>query len=249
MYKKLLVFVVVLTLGLGGCASMDESQQNTAKGTAAGTGVGAALGAVIGALAGDPALGAGIGAGVGLAGGYLWSSHMEKQKKELEAVTAGTGIEVTQTQNNMLKMNIPGDFSFDTGSARIKQNMHPVLGSIASGLASNPTSLAMIIGHTDDTGSDAVNSPLSINRAINTRSYLVSQGIPSSRIVIEGHGSHEPIALNDSPANRAKNRRIEVFMYEPQQQQSQQPPPQQQPQQQQQQYQQYQQQYQPQPAF
>lgn len=242
MYKRLMVFVVVLALALSGCANMNESQRNTAQGTAAGTGIGAALGAAIGALAGDPALGAGIGAGVGLAGGYLWSSHMEEQKKELEAVTAGTGIEVSQTENNMLKMNIPGDFSFDTGSARIKQNMHPVLGSVASGLASNPTSLAMIIGHTDDTGSDAVNNPLSIDRAINTRSYLVSQGIPSSRIVIEGHGSYEPIVPNDSPANRAKNRRIEVFMYEPPQQQPQQ-------QQQQQQQQQYQQQYQPQPQY
>ncbi len=230
MYKKLIVFVVILTLGLGGCASMNESQQSTAKGTAAGTGIGAAVGAVIGALAGDPALGAGIGAGVGLVGGYIWSSHMEKQKKELEAVTAGTDIEVTQTENNMLKMNIPGDFSFDIGSARIKPNMHPVLNSLTAGLMSNPISQVMIIGHTDNTGSDEVNNPLSINRAGNTRTYIASQGIPSSRIAIDGRSSYEPIAPNDSPANRAKNRRIEVFMYEPQQQQSQQQSPQYQPQ-------------------
>ena len=217
MYKKLIVFVVVLTLALSGCANMNESQRNTAQGTAVGTGLGAAFGSAIGAMAGDAALGAGIGAGVGLVGGYIWSSHMEEQKRELEAVTAGTGIEVTQTADNLLKMNIPGDFSFDSGSARIKPSMYPVLNSVVVGLRNNPVSQAMIVGHTDDTGSDAVNNPLSINRASNTRTYIAGQGIPSNRIVIDGRGSYNPIVPNNSPANRAKNRRIEVFMFEPQQ--------------------------------
>jgi len=220
MCKKLIVFLVVIALSLSGCANMNQSQNNVAQGTAAGTGIGAAIGAVIGAIAGDPALGAGIGAGVGAVGGYIWSSRMEKQKRDLEAVTAGTGITVTQTENNMLKMNIPGDLSFDSGSARIKPNMHPVLNSVATGLMNSPTSLAMIAGHTDNTGSDQVNNPLSVNRAGNTRSYLVSRGVASDRIVIDGRGSYSPIVPNDSVANRAKNRRIEVYMYEPQQQQS-----------------------------
>ncbi len=218
MCKKFIVFLVVIALSLSGCANLNESQRNTAQGTAAGTGIGAAVGAVIGAIAGDPALGAGIGAGVGAVGGYIWSSRMEKQKRDLEAVTAGTGIEITQTDNNLLKMNIPGDASFDSGSARIKPNMYPVLNSVATGLASNPTSQVLIVGHTDDTGSDQVNNPLSVNRAGNTRAYIASQGIPSIRIAIDGRSSYDPIVPNDSPTNRAKNRRIEVFMFEPEQQ-------------------------------
>ena len=216
MHNKFIILVVVLALG--GCANLNESQSNVAQGTAAGTGVGAALGAAIGALAGNAALGAGIGAGVGLVGGYIWSSHMEEQKRELERLTAGTGITVTQTDNNLLKLNIPGDYSFDSGSARIKSNMYPVLNSIAAGLMNSPTSQALIIGHTDNTGSDQVNNPLSVNRAGNTRAYIANQGIPPIRIAIDGRSSYEPIVPNNSPANRAQNRRIEVFMYEPQQQ-------------------------------
>ncbi len=199
MHNKFIILVVVIALTLSGCANLNQSQSNVAQGTAVGTGIGAAVGAVIGAIAGDPALGAGIGAGVGAVGGYIWSSRMEKQKRDLEAATAGTGIAVTQTENNLLKMNIPGDATFDSGSARIKPNMYPVLNSVAAGLASNPTSQAMIAGHTDDTGSDQVNNPLSINRAGNTRAYLVSRGIASERIVIDGRGAYSPIVPNDSP--------------------------------------------------
>ncbi len=224
MHKKFIVFLVVVALALNGCAGLNQSQSNVAQGTAAGTGIGAALGAAIGALAGDAALGAGIGAGVGLVGGYIWSNRMEKQKRDLEAATAGTGITVTRTDDDLLKMNIPGDATFDSGSASIKPNMYPILNSVAAGLSSNPTSLAMIAGHTDNTGSDQVNNPLSVNRAGNTRSYLVSQGVPSERIVIDGRGSYSPIVPNNSIANRAKNRRIEVYMYEPQTQTQQQLP-------------------------
>jgi len=219
--KKQIFSVLMVTL-LVGCANMSESQRSTATGTAAGTGIGAAAGAVIGALAGDPALGAGIGAGVGAVGGYLWSSHMEKQKQQMEQVTAGTGIEVTQTQNNQLKMNVPGDFSFDTGKADIKPEMQPVLNSMVAGLKNNPNSQVNIIGHTDNTGSDAINIPLSVNRAASTRSYMVSQGVAMNRIHIDGHGSSEPIASNDTAADRAKNRRVEILMFEPQQTQTQQ---------------------------
>ncbi len=227
--KKLIFSVLMVTL-LVGCANLSESQRSTATGTAAGTGIGAAAGAIIGAIAGDPGLGAGIGAGVGAVGGYIWSSHMEKQKQQMEQVTAGTGIEVTQTQNNQLKMNVPGDFSFDTGKADIKPEMQPVLNSMVAGLKNNPNSQVNIIGHTDNTGSDAINNPLSVNRAASTRSYLVSQGVAMNRLHIDGRGSSDPVAPNDNAANRAKNRRVEILMFEPPQAQVQ-PAPSQHPQQ------------------
>ena len=193
---------------------MTDSQRRTAQGTAAGAGIGAAAGAIIGAIAGDPALGAGIGAGVGTLGGYVWSSHMEKQRQQMEQVTEGTGIEVSQTPGNELKMNVPGDFSFDTGRADIKPEMRPVLNSLVAGMMSNPAAQARIIGHTDSTGTDAINNPLSVNRAASTRNYLVSQGITAKRIHIDGRGSYEPIAPNDTVAGRAQNRRVEIYMFE-----------------------------------
>lgn len=213
--NKVLLFVVVSAL-LMGCANMSPTQQ----GTMQGTGIGAAAGAIIGAIAGDPAIGAAIGAGAGALGGYVWSSRMEKQKKAMEQATANTAIEVTQTANNQLKMNIPSDISFDSGRAEVKPEMHPVLNSLVAGLMSNPAFETTIVGHTDNTGNDAINNPLSVNRAANTRTYIVSQGIPTNRIRIDGRGSTEPVASNDSSANRAKNRRVEIFVFEPQQAQA-----------------------------
>ncbi len=94
--------------------------------------------------------------------------------------------------------------------------MHPVLNSLAAGLISNPDSQVTVIGYTDDTGNDSINNPLSVNRAASTRAYLVSQGIASNRISIDGRGSSEPVVPNTSPENRAKNRRVEILVKEAQ---------------------------------
>lgn len=214
MHAKLTVGALALALALGGCANMTETQKGTAKGAA----IGAGAGAVVGAIAGG-GKGAAIGAGVGAAGGAIignvWSKKMEAQKQEMEQATAGTGVQVTQTEDNRLKLEIPSDISFDTGSAAIKPDFRAVLDKFADGLASNPNTTVSIIGHTDSSGTDAINNPLSVNRAASTRDYLTARGIQASRIGIDGRGSREPIAANDTPANRAKNRRVEIFVAEP----------------------------------
>jgi outer membrane protein OmpA-like peptidoglycan-associated protein len=71
-----------------------------------------------------------------------------------------------------------------------------------------------IVGHTDNTGNDAINNPLSVNRAQSARDYLVSRGVATSRISIDGRGSREPIADNGTEAGRARNRRIDIFLAE-----------------------------------
>lgn len=217
MLMKRTVPVIVMTTLLVSCANMSPTQQSTLQKTGIGAAAGAAAGAAIGAIAGDAGIGAAIGAGAGALGGYIWSASMENQKKEMEEAVSGTEINVSQTADNRLKLNIPSDISFDTGHAEIKPEMYPVLNSLAAGLKSNPSSQINIVGHTDNTGNDAINNPLSINRAANTRDYLVHQGV-QNRISIDGRGSREPEAPNDSPANRAQNRRVEIFIYEPQQQ-------------------------------
>jgi len=133
----------------------------------------------------------------------------------MEQATAGTGVAVTQTEDNRLKLEIPSDISFDTGRADIKPNFRPILDKFAESLAQNPATTVTIIGHTDSTGSDAVNNPLSVNRAASTRDYLTARGVAAQRISIDGRGSREPIASNDTPENRAKNRRVEIFVAEP----------------------------------
>jgi outer membrane protein OmpA-like peptidoglycan-associated protein len=214
MHNKIIASSVLVAFTLSGCASMTEKQSTVAK----GAGIGAVGGAVIGALTGGTkgaVIGAAVGTAAGGIAGNVWSNRMEAQKKQMEQATAGTGVAVTKTPDNQLKLNIPSDISFDVGRTDIKPNFRTVLDTFASGLSNNVNSKVTIIGHTDGTGSDAVNNPLSINRAASVRDYLRTHGVAGNRFNIEGRGSREPIAANDSAANKAKNRRVEIFVAEP----------------------------------
>ena len=217
--NKILVSLTAVTFaasGLVGCANMNETQRDT--------GMGAAIGAVAGGLIGaataggnkgrSAATGAAIGAAVGAGGGYLWSQNMQKQRAQMEQATAGTGVSVSQTADNQLKLDIPSDVSFDTGRYDIKPNMRPVLDNLASSLNQHPITTITIVGHTDSTGSDAVNNPLSINRAAAVRDYLTARGVSAQRIAIDGRGSRQPIADNSTASGRAMNRRVEIFVAE-----------------------------------
>lgn len=200
---------VAAALLASGCAEMSDTQRRTATGAGAGALGGAVIGAITGGHAGK---GAAIGAGVGALGGYVWSQHMEKQKQEMQAATQGTGVTVTQTPDNQLKLDIPSDISFATGRSDIQPNFRPILDRFAEGLRNNPATEVRIVGHTDASGNDAINNPLSVDRAASTRNYLTSQGVSGARIQIEGRGAREPIATNDTPAGRALNRRVEIFV-------------------------------------
>lgn len=217
--KKTIVSLSAVVLGLSGlsgCANMSETQKTT--GT--GAGIGAVAGAVIGAATAgghkgkSTATGAAIGAAVGAGGGYLWSQHMEKQKAEMEQATQGTGVSVSQTADNQLKLDIPSDVSFDTNRYAIKSNLRPILDRFATTLNQNPVTMVTITGHTDSSGTDAINNPLSVNRAAATRDYLVARGVAANRISIDGRGSREPIADNNTVTGRAMNRRVEIFVAE-----------------------------------
>ena len=217
--NKILVSLTAVTFAassLVGCANMNETQRDTGTGAAIGAVAGGLLGAVTagGNRGKSAATGAAIGAALGAGGGYLWSQNMQKQKAEMEQATAGTGIGVSQTADNQLKVDIPSDVSFDTGRYDIKANMRPVLDNLANGLNQHPITTITIVGHTDSTGSDAVNNPLSINRASAVRDYLVARGVAAQRIGIEGRGARQPIADNSTPSGRAMNRRVEVFVAE-----------------------------------
>lgn len=200
--------------GLSGCANMSETQQGTAKGAGIGAVAGALLGAATDGSKGA-ARGAVIGGALGAGGGYLWSKKMQDQKVAMEKATAGTGVAVSQTADNRLKLDIPSDSSFDVGRSAIKSNFAPVLNHFATSLNQNPVTTVSIIGHTDSTGSDAINNPLSFDRANAARDYLVSHGVAFQRIATDGRGSREPIASNATEQGRAQNRRVEIYVAEP----------------------------------
>ena len=211
--KTALCALACATFLVTGCENMSERQ----RGTAAGAGIGAAAGAVIGATTGGKAgQSAVIGAAVGAIAGNLWSKRMQDKQRAMEQQTQGTGIEVARTQDNQLKINVPNDISFDVNKSAVKPELRPVLDQFASGL--DTTMHVRIVGYTDSTGSDAINNPLSVDRAQSVRDYLVAKGVAASRIETEGRGDREPIADNATEAGRAKNRRVEIFLREPEQQ-------------------------------
>lgn len=216
MSTKTVPQIIALSAVVGlvaGCANMTETQ----RGTATGAGIGAAAGAVVGAVAGGgrgAATGAAIGTAAGALGGYVWSKRMEEQKAKMEQATQGTGIGVSQTTDNRLKVNIPADAGFDTGRADIRPALRTVLDRFAGEMTAHAVTTIDIIGHTDSTGSDAINDPLSVARANSTRDFLVTRGVAASRIATAGRGEREPIASNDTDAGRAQNRRVEIFVAE-----------------------------------
>ena len=201
-----------LLLLLAACADMSDEQRRTATGAA----IGAATGAVISSSTGGKAgTGAVIGGVLGAVAGNVWSRHMEEQKRAMEQATQGTGVEVTRTADNQLKLNVPSDVSFDVGRADIKPELRSVLDQFATGLKAQPATLVRIVGHTDSTGSDAINNPLSRERAESVKGYLEDRGVSGSRIEAVGRGEREPIADNTTAEGRAKNRRVEIFLREP----------------------------------
>jgi outer membrane protein OmpA-like peptidoglycan-associated protein len=199
---------------LSGCANMSQTQSDSAK----GAGIGAVAGAVLGGLTGGSkgaTQGAVIGAGAGALGGYIWSKKMQEQKAAMEQATQGTGIGVSQTADNRLKLDIPADAGFAVGRSTVSPTLGGVLNQFAGTLQQNTVTQVTIIGHTDNTGSDAINNPLSFVRANATRDYLVARGVSATRFSTDGRGSREPIADNGTPAGRAANRRVEIYVAEP----------------------------------
>ena len=130
----------------------------------------------------------------------------------MEQATAGTGVQVTQTADNRLELNAPNDISFATNSAEIKPQLRPVLDQFAAGLDRERGLDIVIVGHADSSGTDTINDPLSLARASSVRTYLTGRGVNAGLIRTEGRGSHQPIASNDTPEGRARNRRVEIYL-------------------------------------
>lgn len=205
--KRVAVVGVVGALLLAGCAT--QQQTNTAVGTGAGAALGAGVGALIGHGTGA-AIGAGIGAVAGGLIGYNWKTVKEDAQ---QSGASSLGVDVVEMPDGSLKVNIPGNVSFDTGRATLKPALLPVLDSVARSLQQHPELRVKAVGHTDNTGSVATNQKLSHDRAQAVASYLSRQGVAASRIMVEGRAATDPIGDNNTAEGRAANRRVEVYLY------------------------------------
>lgn len=208
--KPLTVAALAIPLALTGCVTDPVSgQRNTSKTAMYGLG-GAAVCGIVGALthggkgARNSALACGaIGAGVG--------GYMDYQEKKLRENLKNTNIEV-ERQGNQIKLVMPENVTFATGSAALSDQARNALATASETLVQYPDTTLTINGHTDNTGNDAINEPLSHNRALAVADYLQSRGVNSSRLTTAGYGSRHPIASNATTEGRAQNRRVEILI-------------------------------------
>ena len=99
---------------------------------------------------------------------------------------------------------------FNTGKSSFQDVSYSALNSMVDVMKQFPNAKFAIEGHTDSTGSDKINDPLSNDRANAVRDYLISKGISASRLSSQGFGSKRPIDDNKTVAGRANNRRTEI---------------------------------------
>ena len=208
--KKIKFFSIGLcfALVLAGC-------NNTQKGAAIGAGGGAVLGAIVGKLAGNTAVGAAVGAAVGTGAGAIIGKKMDKAKAQAEAVKNAQVQQVTDINGlPALKVTFDSGILFATNKADLNASAKTSLSDFAKVLKENADMDIAIIGHTDNTGSDAINNPLSENRAKSVSTYLKNSGVNASQIkTVEGQGSKNPVADNSTAEGRTQNRRVEVYIY------------------------------------
>jgi outer membrane protein OmpA-like peptidoglycan-associated protein len=205
--KQVLMGASTLALLAGGCATNPDGSYEL-KRTGIGALGGAALGAGAGALIGGTHRGrnAAIGGLTGAVAGGAIGNYMDRQaaalKKnmpEAEVVRDGDKVYVA----------LPSGILFDLGKDALKPGAKESLGNAAVTLKDSQTNI-VIQGHTDSTGSNAINQPLSERRANRVREYLISRGVPASRMTAVGYGSSRPAVPNDSEVNRALNRRVQL---------------------------------------
>lgn len=210
--SRLLVsgFAAFSLLTVSACVTDPNTGQKKVSRTAIGGVGGAVAGALLGGLIGGKT-GRIVGAGIGGVAGGVVGYQMDKQIKELKEQTAGSGVDVTETDNgSAILVNLPDGVTFDVGSYSLRPEFRATLDKVAESLVQYPNSLIDVYGHTDSTGSDAFNQTLSENRARTVLNYLVSRGVPAARIRSQGFGETMPIASNDTADGRQKNRRVEI---------------------------------------
>ena len=202
----------VSILTVTACVTDPNTGERKASRTVIGAGGGALLGGLLGGVIGGRT-GRIIGAVAGgAAGGYV-GYRMDDQIKELKEGTAGTGVDVTETDNGQaILVNLPDGVTFATDSASINATFRATLDKVAASLRQYPNSLVDVYGYTDSTGSDSFNQRLSEQRAQAVASYLTSQGVASSRIRWQGFGENPQYFKGDNATEygRALNRRVEI---------------------------------------
>lgn len=201
-------------LALSGCATKQGTY------SLGGGGAGAVIGGIIGNIIGkdskSTAIGAAIGAAVGSGTGAIIGHHMDKVAQETAAQVQNAKVEEVTDANGlkMVKVSFNSGILFPLNSSDLSAASKKDLSQFANVLKNNSDCSINVYGHTDKTGTDAINNPLSLKRAQSVVSYLQQQGVSNSQFkTVEGKGSTDPVAGHENTINDEANRRVEVYIY------------------------------------
>jgi outer membrane protein OmpA-like peptidoglycan-associated protein len=199
--------IAIASLGVigSGCNSLTKTQ----KGAAIGAGAGGTIGAFIGKAAGNTALGAIIGGAVGGTAGAFIGRNMDRQAAEIKQTVPGATV-IREGEGILVKFD--SGILFDTDQSALKTAARTNLQNLAASLVNNPQTNILIVGHTDNTGTDAHNMDLSVRRAEAVKAFIAAGNVASSRLTTSGKGESEPIADNTTVDGRAQNRRVEIVI-------------------------------------
>jgi outer membrane protein OmpA-like peptidoglycan-associated protein len=142
--------------------------------------------------------------------------RQEAEKRAAEAMAQLANIASIKQESRGTVITLSGAVIFASGKAELLPSAQEKLSQVAEVLKkSDPDSKFLVEGFTDSRGSDALNQDLSTRRAAAVRAFLVSRGVPETRITSQGFGKNNPMADNDSAEGRANNRRVEIVVQSP----------------------------------
>ena len=205
-----------LALGISGCATTNgdgsEADHSRAVGGAVIGGlVGGVFASQTGTSSGRTAAGVAVGAAVGAAIGH----SMDEKERKIRAISAerdAKAMQVERLEDDLLRVSLSSEASFAFDSAELRPELKPTLDQVAAVLRDDPNVGIMVVGHTDNVGSESYNQRLSERRAEAVANYLISQGVANHQIGTEGRGMSDPRASNATEEGRAQNRRVEIYM-------------------------------------
>jgi chemotaxis protein MotB len=149
----------------------------------------------------------------------------QQTQKQYDELVKGLSQEVEKGQlqvkqyKNMLSVDLAEQIFFDSGKATLKKGGKEVLKKVGEALKGYENKIIRVVGHTDNVpvakslrATFPSNWELSVARATNVVRYLQEVGIPPERMVASGRAEYDPVASNDTPEGRQKNRRIEIML-------------------------------------
>lgn len=208
-YRRLSITALALTLALPGCATL-RNMSSTEKGAATGAATGAVVGGIIGNRSGSTTKGVLLGAVLGGAAGAAIGKVMDDQAEDLQTKLPNAKVERV---GEGIQVTFDSGILFDVDSYELRTEARSNLRSLAASLEDYEGTEVLVVGHTDDTGSDAYNQTLSERRATSARTFLLGAGLDPGRVEALGRGESEPVVSNDSAAARQTNRRVEVAIF------------------------------------